>query len=146
MAMSNLHGDAHGLAQIIHGDEVHAMRTQSTRIEMLISADNHLLICAINLNYVERRPGGDAQAFALAYGEIMDAAVFANYFPARGYQFPGGIGQGLDTLGEIGIDKSLVIAAGYKTNFLRVRLFGQSQAVPSRQLANLRLRHSPERK
>ena len=43
-------------------------------------ADDDLALVALDLDHVERRTGGDAQALALAYGEVVNAVVLADYF------------------------------------------------------------------
>src|SRR6266567_3127280 len=142
VAMANLHAHAHRLAQIVHGDQVHA---PGARIEMLFPADNHLLVRAADLDDVERRTRGDAKSLALAHSEVVNAAVLADDFSIRSDQIAGGVRQCLALLGKVGIDKALVVAAGDKANFLRVGLFGERQAVLASEFANFGLGHVAER-
>ena len=51
----------------------------------------------------------------------------------------------LSLLGEIGFEKTLVVAAGDEADFLRVGLFGDHQAVLAGEFAHLRLGHAAER-
>src|SRR5581483_7164788 len=46
---------------------------------------------------------------------------------------------------QIGIDKTLVIAARYKTNLLRIGLLGKRESILVGTHAHLRLRHVPQR-
>src|ERR1700731_4094049 len=113
---------------------------------MFVTSNNHLLVGSINLDHVKRRTGCYAQALALTNGEVMNAAVLADYFPAGGHQFACSIGQGFATLGKVGIDETLIVTAWDEADFLGVRLFGQSKALLACQLANLRLGHSAQGK
>src|ERR1700687_319945 len=68
VTMANLHGDSHGLAKVIHRDEVHAAGTQGARIKVLFPTDDDLLVCAAALNHSEGRASGHAASPALAHG------------------------------------------------------------------------------
>ena len=69
------------------------------------------------------------KSLALSDGEVVNAAVLADDFAVGGDQLSGGIGQRLALLGQIGVEKVLVVAAGDKADFLRVGLLGQRQPV-----------------
>src|SRR5439155_9552995 len=43
VAMADLHADSHRLAQLVNRNQVHATSQQSTRVQILCLADNHLL-------------------------------------------------------------------------------------------------------
>src|ERR1700722_4839240 len=144
--MANFYGDAHGLAEIVDCDEVHAARAQSTRVEIFFSADDDLLVRAADLNHVERRTGGHAESFALADGEVVNAVVLADDFAAGGDQLAGGVGQCFALFGEKSVDEALVIAAGDETDFLRVGLLGRGEAVLAGEVADLGLGHVSKRK
>src|SRR5580700_6668610 len=139
--MANLHRNPRGFVQVINGDQIYPVGAQGTRIKFFLTTDHNLSLVAVDLNHVKRRSRGYAQALALAYGEIMNTAVLAYYFPTRGHQLAGGIGQGLTLVGKVGIEEFLVVAAGDKADLLRVRLFRQRQTVVSRQIAHCRLGH-----
>ena len=76
----------------------------------------------------------------------MNAGVLADDFAAGGDELAGGVGQGLALLGEIGVDKALVVAAGDEADFLRVGLFGDHEAVLAGEFADFGLGHIAERK
>ena len=146
MTMANLHADPLWLAQIVDRDQIHATGAQGSRVQILLVADHDLALVALDLDHVQRRAGGHAQTLALAYGEVVDSVVLADYFPFGGHEFAGCVGQRLALLGQIGIEKLLVVAAGDKADLLRIWLGGESEAVMARQVANLRLGHFTERK
>src|ERR1700678_2594218 len=100
------------------------MRSQGSRIKMLISADHHLLVRSVDLDHVERRTGRHAQSLALADREIVNAAVLADHFAVCSYQLTRSVGQSFALIGKIGIDKALIIAAWDEADFLRIRLLG----------------------
>ena len=137
VTVANLYCDPHRLAQILDGNQIHAPGAQRARIKMLVSADDYLLIGSADLDDVERRSRRHAESLALADGEIVNAAVLADHFAARRHQFAGGVGQEPRLLGEIGVDEALVIAAGDKTDLLRIGLLGDGKPVLARQFANL---------
>src|SRR5208337_4880581 len=138
--MANFHGDPYRLMQILNGDEVHSPSTQGSRVEMLLATHHDSLVGSIDLDHVKRGSRGNPQALALAHGEIMNAAVLADHFPARCYQLSRSIRQTFATVSQVGIDEPLVIAARNKTYLLRIGLLGQRQAVLAGKLAHLRLR------
>src|SRR5579864_8472544 len=113
---------------------------------MLVSADDDLLVGAADLDDVERRSGCNAESLALAYGEVVNAGMLADHFAVCGHQVACSIRQALSLLGEVGVDKALVIASGDEADFLRVGLLGNCQSVTMRSLADLRLGHISERK
>ena len=129
MAMADLHRDSHGLAQLFHRDEIDTMHPQGAGVEIFLLADHHLASVSLDLNHVERRTSGHAQSLALAHGEVVNAAVLADDFAVGGDQFARGVGQRLALLRQIGVEKLLVVAAGDKADFLRVRLLRQGQPV-----------------
>src|SRR5271165_918321 len=107
---------------------------------MLLATHHDSLVGSIDLDHVKRGSRGNPQALALAHGEIMNAAVLADHFPARCYQLSRSIRQTFATVSQVGIDEPLVIAARNKTYLLRIGLLGQRQAVLAGKLAHLRLR------
>src|ERR1700686_3087253 len=113
---------------------------------MLFPADDYLLVRAADLDDVERRAGGNAESLALADGEVVNASVLAYDFAVCGDEIAGRLGQCLALLGEVGIDEALVVAARDEADFLRVRLLRESEAVMSREFADLGLGHVAERK
>jgi hypothetical protein len=59
----------------------------------------------------------------------MDAAMLAYDFAVGSDQFARSVRQGLALLRQVSIEKLLVVTAGDKADFLRVRLLGQGQTV-----------------
>src|SRR5262252_4264218 len=112
---------------------------------MLVPAHHHLPVRTTDLDHVEGRARGHAESLALANGEIVDAAVLADDCAIGCNQFASGVGKSLSLLGEISVDKALVVAPGHEANLLRVRLFGNSEAVLMCQFSDLGLRHFAER-
>src|SRR6516165_2113013 len=112
---------------------------------MLVTADNDLLVSATDLDDIERRSRGHPEPLALTNGKVVDAAVLANNLSAGCNQFPGGVRQRLALLGEVSVNEPLVVSAGHKADLLGVRLLRDSQPMPMRQLADLRLGHVAER-
>src|ERR1700693_3794746 len=108
---------------------------------MLFPADDDLLVRAADLNHVERRARGHAQSLALAHGEVVNAAVLADDFAICRDEIAGSIRQRLALLGEISIDKPLVVTAGDETDFLRVRLLCERKAMLAGKLADRRRPH-----
>src|SRR5260370_8621310 len=76
----------------------------------------------------------------------MNTAVLADCSAIGGDQFSRNIGKRLALLGEIGVDKILVVAAGHKANLLRVRLLRRGQSMLAGKVTNFRLSHVPQRK
>ena len=129
----------------VDGDEVHAASAQGACIEMLLPAHDHLLIGAADLDNVEWRSRGHAQSLALADSEVVNAGVLADDFAVRGYQVTRRVGQSLALLGEIGVDETLVVAAGNEADFLRVGLLSECQSVLASEFANRGLGQVSER-
>src|SRR5262249_56143883 len=61
-------------------------------------------------------------------------------------QFARGVRQRLTLLGEVGVDKALVIPSRNEADLLRVRLFRQRQPMLPGELAHLGLAHVAQRK
>src|SRR5438309_11881410 len=104
---------------------------------MLLAADDHLSTGAVYLQNVEGRASSDAQSLALPDCEILNAAVLADYLASGSHEFARGIRQGVALLSKVGVKKLLVVAAGHKTDFLRIGLVRQHEPVVARELANL---------
>ena len=127
--MADLYRDSHGLAQILDRDEIGPVYPKGAGVEFFLIADHHLASVSLDLNYVERRARGHAKSLALAHGEVVNAAVLAYDFAVGRDQFAGRVGQRLALLRQISVQKLLVVTAGDKADFLRVRLLGQGQSV-----------------
>src|SRR5437660_9778439 len=112
---------------------------------MLVSADDHLLVGSADLDHIKRRPRCHTQPLALAYGEVVDAAVLADDFAAGGHQFASGVGQRLASVCKISVDEALIVAARDETDFLGIRLLRQRQTLLACELPHLRLRHVAQR-
>jgi len=132
MTMTNLYADSHGSGQFLDGNEVDVSGSQSLGVK-LFPAPNHNLACvALDLNHVQGSAGGDSESLTLAHSEVVNAVVGADHVTRRGDQFSSGIGQGFVLLVEIRVQKTLLISAGNKTDFLRIGLLGQSETMPAR--------------
>src|ERR1700728_2455015 len=79
VAMANLYGDSHWLSKFLDRDQIHTSCAQGARVQMLIAANDHLLVSTADLDDAERRSGGDAESLALANGEIVNAGVLADH-------------------------------------------------------------------
>src|SRR4029077_17953677 len=55
VAVADLDRYPHRLGEVRDGNQIHALRAQSARIEMLVATHDDLLICPADLNHVERR-------------------------------------------------------------------------------------------
>src|SRR5205807_2406234 len=77
--------------------------------------------------------------------EIVNAAVFANYFAACCDEFTSSVRERLSLIREIRVDEALVVSAGDEADFLRVGLFGQSEPVLAGEIAHFGLGHVPQR-
>ena len=72
---------------------------------------------------------------------MMNSTVFADDVAIGGHEFASSVGQGIALLSKVGVKKVLVVAARDETNFLRIRLLGESESVMARQIANFGLSH-----
>src|SRR3982074_698756 len=79
MTMPDLHSNPHRLAPILHRNQIHPAGAEGSRIEIVDVAHYHLALVALDLDNIEGRTRGYAQALALAYGEIVDAVVLADH-------------------------------------------------------------------
>ncbi len=86
-------------------------------VEFFLVADHHLAGVSLDLDHVKRRTRGHAKALALTHGEVVDAAMLANDFAVGRDQLAGSVGQRLALLGQIGVEKLLVVAAGNESRF-----------------------------
>src|SRR5580693_2268055 len=101
---------------------------------------------ALDLNDVQGRARCHAQSLALADGEVVDSVMLADYLSIGSHEFAGCVGERFAPLGQIGVEKLLVVASGDKADLLRILLGGESEAVMASQIANLRLGHFSQRK
>src|SRR4029077_7457321 len=115
-----------------------------SRVEMLISAHDHLPVRTADLDHVERRSGSHPESLALAHGEVVDSGVLANDFSRRGHEVSGRVRQALALLGEVSINETLVVAAGHEADFLRIWLLSQSETVLASQFPDFGLGHVAE--
>jgi len=104
------------------------------------------MVRRVDLEDIERVGRGNAEALALADGEVVDAGVASDDFAGGGDEFARRIGDGFALLLKISVDELLVVASGDEANLLRVRLGGQGKVVLRRDLANLRLLVATKRK
>src|SRR5580704_4549229 len=58
MAMADFHSDSHGLAQLVHRDQIDPMCAQSAGVEFLLLTNHHLAGVSLDLDHVERRASG----------------------------------------------------------------------------------------
>src|SRR5581483_10724402 len=113
---------------MLEGDPVHAVGAQGAGVELALAADDHLPAGAIDLEHVERRPGSYAQSLSLSDCEILNAAMLADYLARGSNEIAGSIRQSLSLLCQVSVQKLLVVTAGNKTDFLRIRLVGEHEA------------------
>src|ERR1700734_362686 len=144
--MTDLHPHLHGFGQIVDCYQIYPPRAQGSRIQIFLIADHDLALVTLDLNHVQRRTSRDSPSLALANGEVVDAVMLADYLSVGGHEFASGIGQRLALLGQIGIEKLLVVASGDEADLLRIWLCCESQPVITRQITDLRLGHFSERK
>ena len=144
--MADLGAYAHGASELRNTDPVEALGAQGSRGQFGICSDGDAVAGGIDVEHVERRRRSDTEPLALADGEVGDALVAAKHLATGGHQFAGSVRKRLALLLEIGGKKLLVIAAGDKADFLRVGLFGELEAMLTRNFAHLRLGHVAERK
>src|SRR5262249_15116781 len=85
-------------------------------------------------------------ALTLAHCEIVNALMVADHGAIGRHQFTGSIRQRFALLGQVGVDKALVISARDEADLLRVRLLRQGQAMAACEFTHLRLIHVSERK
>src|SRR5439155_22832809 len=102
----------HRFAQIFDCNKIDAACAKRARVEILLIADNHLARVALDLDHVERRACGHTESFSLSDGEVVNASVLANHLAVGGDYPPGVVVQRSATLGDIGVEKLLVVAAG----------------------------------
>ena len=112
------------------------------RGQLGVRADGDAMAGGVDVEHVERRGRADAEALALADGEVGDAFVVADDFAVGRDQFAGGLGHCLALLFEIGGEELLVVAAGDEADLLRVGLLGEGEAALARDLADLGLGQS----
>jgi hypothetical protein len=60
VAMTNFHGDSHRLAKIVDRDQIRSVDAKSSRVEFFLISNHNLMSVALDLNDIERRPGGYA--------------------------------------------------------------------------------------
>src|SRR6202142_2995005 len=152
MLVANLHRNSHRLAYVFGRNQVHPAGVKSARVKLLVVAHYHLPGVVLDLNDIQRRTSGYAQSFALAHGEIMNSGMFADSLTVGGPHFArqhlagnhvsGSAGRRASLLGKIAFEKTLVIASGDETDFLRVGLLGDKKAVLARQFADFGLSHA----
>src|SRR5215470_1242316 len=113
---------------------------------MLLLSYHDLPRVTLDLQDVQRRSSGYTKPLALTDSEVVDTRMLADYAAIGRDQLAGGIGQRLALLGEVSIEKILVVAARDETYLLRVRLLRQREAVLARKVAHLGLGHPAQRK
>ena len=91
VAVADFYADAKRLGKRLDGDPVQVAGAEGPRVEQIIGAEDNLIRGGLDLNDIERRACGYSQALALAYGEVVNAGVFANGFARCGNEFAGGI-------------------------------------------------------
>src|SRR5208282_3565890 len=115
------------------------------RVKFVVLTDHYLPRLVVNLNYVERRTCGHTQSLALADGEVVNAGVLSDYLAVGGDHLSGNCGGLVSLLGEVGFEKTLVVATRDEAYFLRVGLFGNHEMVLAGEFAHFRLGHASER-
>src|SRR5205085_8656298 len=69
--VTNLHFDANRSRELLHCNPIHLSCLQSTREKLVSFPDDHLAICSIDLEHIQRRAGCDTQALPLANCEVV---------------------------------------------------------------------------
>src|SRR6185312_6206576 len=95
--------------------------------QRLARADHHAAALGVEPHDIERRAGGNAEAFALADGEIDDAGMRAEHLAVAIDDDPGFGGAGLESLDHVG-----VTARRHKADVLTVVLVGDRQSERAR--------------
>src|SRR5712691_9620164 len=72
--------------------------------------------------------------------------MLADDAPVGSHHLPRSLQRRLALLGQISVEKLLVVSARDKANLLRVRLLGNHQRMLASQLADFRLGHPTQRK
>ena len=126
------------------------MGAEGARIQLLVFAHYNLPGIILDLNDVQRRAGGYSKSLTLADGEVMNAGMLADDLAVAGDHLAGkciavASSGSASLLAEIGFEKTLVVATGDETDLLGVGLFGDSQAMLSREFAHVGLGHAAER-
>ncbi len=121
------------------GDPVDSVDGEGGDVERGLGADGDLAGGLVDVEDVEGVGGGDAEALALADGEVVDAGVLAEWGTGGGDEGAGGIGEGQALLFEVVCDELLVVAAGDEADFLGVGLIGEGELTGARDVADLRL-------
>ena len=103
--------------------------TWTSRREQLFGfADGDLVRVGVDGEHVERVGAGEAEALALADGEVVDAGMAADDLTGACDELAGGFGHGLLLLVEVGAEEGLVVAAGDEADLLRIGLGGDLEA------------------
>src|ERR1700683_5043031 len=110
--MTDFQSHLHWFGQTADCYQISPPRAQGSRIQIFLIADHDLALVTLDLNHVKRRTSRDSQSLALTNGEVVDAVMLGVYLPVGGHEFASGIGQRLALLGQIGIEKLLVVASG----------------------------------
>ena len=121
------------------GDPVEAMDEEGRSVEFRLGADGDAAGVGVDLEDVEGIGSEDAEALALADGEVVDALVMAEGCAGGGDQLAGGVWDGLALLLEVVGDELLVVSAGDEADFLGVWLVGEGEMAFAGDLADFRL-------
>src|SRR5206468_8443936 len=81
VAVPDLDGHSHRLAQFRDRNQVDAMRAERARIEFFVLADDDLASVSLDLEDIKWRASSDAETLALSHREIVNAGVFADDAP-----------------------------------------------------------------
>lgn len=77
VAVADFDLDAQGGGERGNADPVEAAGAEGARGELFVGAHGDAVGGGVNVEHVERRGRADAEALALAYGEVGDAVVMA---------------------------------------------------------------------
>ena len=145
VAMTDLDLDAHGGGEGRNADPVEAAGAEGAGSEVRVRSYGDAVAVGVDGEDIERRGGADAQALALADGEVGDAVVTAEDFAIGGDQLAGGVGERAALLFHVGGEELLVVTAGDEADLLGVGLFGQGQAMLAGHFAHFGLGEAAER-
>src|SRR5713226_3018692 len=133
--MSNFNRRAHRRFQRSERNPVHIAYFKETGAQIGIIANYNAIGGAIQFNHVKRLSRRNAQSLALPYSVIVNAAVAADDFAARGDEVAFFLWQRFATLAQVGGDELDVVPRRHEANFLALRLFRYWEGGPARNLA-----------
>jgi len=127
------------------GDPVDVFNFESGGAKGVIFADNDAIGFGLDGEDVEWLTGGEAEAFALADSEIVDAIVTAEDFAGIGDDLAFAGADGNLVFGSVGVNELDVIAVWHETKLHAFGLVGDGQRGAMSDVANVALGELAER-